>query len=169
MLFWALVCWALALCLYGLMTALILWRAVHDPAVPEGFEPDNWILMGGLAIATLAGDHIHHALIPGPFADAVRTVTIVTWVIATLWIPPLVYLGLRRITQRAGALRFEGVWWAAVFPLGMYSVATFTTAREIGWHALTTVSSVFFWIAFPAWAIVAFGAAAWLTTGRTRR
>ena len=45
----------------------------------------------------------------------------------------------------------DGNWWAAVFPLGMYSSATFATAVETGWHPLMTISLVFLWIAFAAW------------------
>jgi hypothetical protein len=142
-LFWALIFWFFALCVYGLMTGLVLWRAVHEPAVRRwngDGPPDVWILMGGLAIATLAGDHIHGAVHPGPFADAVRVVTIVTWILATLWILPLASVGWRRIRD-----------WPAVFPLGMYSCATFAMALETGWSALRVVSLVFFWIAFAAW------------------
>ena len=96
--------------------------------------------MGGAAIATLAGDHIHRA----GFAE-IRPETVVTWMVATLWIPLLVVISVR---PRAGN------WWAAVFPLGMYSSATFATAVETGWRPLTTVSLVFFWIAFFAWLVV---------------
>ncbi len=81
----------------------------------------------------------------------------VTWVLATLWIPPLIYAGIRRINRRSGTLRFAGVWWAMVFPLGMYSAATHAMALETGWPSLTTISLVFFWIAFAAWLIVTVG------------
>jgi tellurite resistance protein TehA-like permease len=141
--------WILAIAVYALMTTLILARAFAARLDPNGFEPDAWILMGGLAIATLAGDHIHRAGI-----DGVRNVTIVTWVVATLWIAPLFYFGARHI-QRAEARHFAGVWWAMVFPLGMYSAATYAMAVEIGWPVLPTVSMVFFWIAFAAWVVVA--------------
>jgi len=109
--------------LYGLMTWLIVWRAVSEWQGRHGFEPDTWIMMGALAVATLAGDDIHQ-LVRGGLADAVRAVTVVTWVVATLWIPPLIYFGLHRISRRPEVLRFGGVWWTLVFPLGMYSVAT---------------------------------------------
>ncbi len=128
---------ALAICLYCVMTGLVIWRAAHEPSAPELFQPDMWILMGGAAIATLAGDHIHKA----GFVD-IRPVTVVTWIVASLWIPVLVAASVR---LRAGN------WWAAVFPLGMYSSATFATAVETGWQPLTTVSLVFFWIALAAW------------------
>jgi hypothetical protein len=42
-----------------------------------------------------------------------------------------------------------------VFPLGMYCSATFATAVETGWHPLTTMSLVFFWIALAAWLLTA--------------
>jgi len=141
--------WLLAIAVYALMTALILARAFAARLNPSGFEPDAWILMGGLAIATLAGDHIYQAGV-----DGVREVTIVTWVVATLWIPPLLYFGVSHI-QRQEARHFAGVWWAMVFPLGMYSAATDAMAAETDWPGLPTISLVFFWIAFAAWLIVA--------------
>jgi tellurite resistance protein TehA-like permease len=146
--------WAAAICAYGLMTWLIVWRAAGERRHREGFAPDSWILMGGLAIATLAGDDIH-ALAPAWLAGPVRVVTVVTWVAASLWIPPLVHFGLRRINRRPDSLRHPGVWWALVFPLGMYSAASYAMATEIGQRWLTTVSLVFFWDALAAWLIVA--------------
>jgi tellurite resistance protein TehA-like permease len=145
--------WVSALCIYLLMTWLILWRAVAQWQDGDGFEPDSWILMGGLAIATLAGDDIH-AVAPDWLAGPVLAVTIVTWVTATLWIPPLIGLGLHRISHRADLLRFAGVWWALVFPLGLYSAASYAMAVEIRQAAPITVSLVFFWDALAVWLIV---------------
>jgi tellurite resistance protein TehA-like permease len=145
--------WVAALCIYGLMTWLILWRAVTERQDRDGFEPDTWILMGGLAIATLAGDNIY-GLTPAWLGRPVLAVTVVTWVVATLWIPPLIYFGLRRISQGPERLRFAGVWWALVFPLGMYSAATYAMAVELSKPSLVTVSLVFFWDALAAWLIV---------------
>ncbi|WP_155770595.1 tellurite resistance/C4-dicarboxylate transporter family protein [Mycobacterium asiaticum] len=146
--------WVIGLGVYGLMTTLIVWRAIAQRQDRDGFEPDSWILMGGLAIATLAGDGIH-ALAPGSLAPVVRLVTVLTWLMATLWIPPLIYFGLRRIRRRPALLRFAGVWWAMVFPLGMYSAATAASAAELGRPALSTVSVLFFWVALTAWLMVA--------------
>ena len=145
--------WVVALCIYLLMTWLILWRAVNERQDREGFEPDSWILMGGLAIGTLAGDRIH-AVAPAWLAGPVLVATVVTWVAATLWIPPLIYFGLHRIRQRPDLLQFAGVWWALVFPLAMYSAASYAMAGEIHQGSLLTVSLVFFWDALAAWLIV---------------
>lgn len=130
-----------AVCVYVLMTGLIVWRFSHDPSALELRQPDVWILMGGAAIATLAGDHIDRAGV-----GAVRPVTVVTWIVASLWMPLLVAVSV----QIRG-----GNWWAAVFPLGMYSSATYASAVETGWSALRAVSLVFFWIALFAWVAVA--------------
>jgi tellurite resistance protein TehA-like permease len=144
-LFWAVVFWALGICVYLMMTGLVFWRVHHDASSPELVQPDIWILMGGIAIATLAGDHLHHILIPGPIADGVRAVTIGTWIVATAWIPVLVYVALRRSV---------GLGWPAVFPLGMYSSATYAMAVETGWRWFVAISLTFFWIASAAWLIV---------------
>ena len=145
--------WVVALCIYGVMTWLILWRTVVERQNVAGFEPDTWILMGGLAIATLAGDRIHD-LAPAWLDGAVLVITVVTWLVATLWIPPLIYFGLQRISRGPERLHFAGVWWALVFPLGMYSAATYAMAAELNQRSLITVSLVFFWDALAAWLIV---------------
>jgi tellurite resistance protein TehA-like permease len=147
----AVVVWLLAIGVYVLMTTLILARAFAARLDPNGFEPDAWILMGALAIATLAGDHLHRAGV-----EEARGLTIVTWVVATLWIVPLFYFGVRHL-QRAESRQFVGVWWAMVFPLGMYSVATYAMWVETRWSVLHTVSLVFCWIAAVVWLIVAVG------------
>ncbi len=142
--FWALIFWACALVAYCVMTSLIAWRALGEPQARRNVPPDHWILMGGLAIATLAGEHIHAALPPGPLADAVRIVTLATLAVATVQIVPLAITSWRQMLD-----------WPAVFPLGMYSAATFAVMLETGWQPLAVVSLVFFWIAFAAWLAVA--------------
>lgn len=159
-LFGGLLFWVMGIIAYLAMTTLIVWRTVHERIDRDGFEPDTWILMGGLAIATLAGDHIHR-LWP---SDVIEVVTIVTWVIATVWIPPLLYFGIVRIRRRRDTWEYRGVWWAMVFPLGMYSAATYAMAGETGVSTLRIVSLVFLWIALLAWL-----AGAYLGLGRVLR
>ena len=138
--------WAIAIAVYLVITGLIVWREVNDFSAPALVQPDIWILMGGAAIMTLAGDHIHAAGL-----ESVRPVTVVTWFVATAWIPPLVCVTSQRFRRRRELP--PGLWWAAVFPLGMYSAATFAMARETGWRWFSTLSLVFFWIAFVAWTL----------------
>ena len=146
--FLAVLFWVIAIGVYLMMTGLIVWRAVHDSSAPELVQPDIWILMGGAAIATLAGDHIHKAGL-----ESVWPLTVVTWCVATAWLPLLIWVTVKRFRRRRELA--PGLWWAAVFPLGMYSSATYATAVETGWPWLATVSLVFFWIAFAAWMLTA--------------
>jgi tellurite resistance protein TehA-like permease len=148
--------WALAVAIYALITSLIVWRAVADRSTVGRAEADSWILMGGLAIATLAGNHIYRALdVSSPLRAGVAIATIVMWALATAWIPLLIYFSLRRVIPRARSLRFAWAWWAMVFPLGMYSVATFATYVDSRLAGLSTISLVFFWIALAVWLVVA--------------
>lgn len=153
--------WVLAVLLYLAITWLIGWRATAGPFVPEEVTPDSWILMGALAICTLAGAELLDALrVVGSSswsADAVRTAILVLWILATLWIPVLLYAEIWRVDHRTGSMRFAGAWWSTVFPLGMYATATAATAPRLHLPALTTVSLVFFWIAFSVWVIIAVG------------
>lgn len=149
----AIVMWLAAIGFYGVATWLILWRGAAEPG-DDFWHPDIWILMGGLAIATLAGDRLHRAGLAIVTHDwllaAIRSATVVTWVAATLWIVPLVYATVRHLH-----LRFTGAWWAMVFPLGMYSAATYAMKVETGWRPFKMASVVFFWVAFAAWLLVA--------------
>ena len=154
--------WIAALVVYAVMTSLISWRpgAVQRP---DRWAPDSWILMGGLAIATLAGQHVHRAALALGAHDwllhGARALTVILWVAASVWFPVLLYAGVWRITRHqthhhsAAAPR---AWWATVFPLGMYSAATHALTVLTGWRALTAVSLVFFGIALTAWSLVAF-------------
>lgn len=142
--FWALIFWVSALVLYLLMTTLVCLRMRADPPMRRNVPPDHWILMGALAVAALAGDHVVSGLHPGPLADAVRVGTIVVWALATSWIAPLALAGWRRVRA-----------WPAVFPLGMYSAATYAVSTLTGARPLGVVSAVFFWIAFVLWVLTA--------------
>jgi tellurite resistance protein TehA-like permease len=158
--------WLLAIGLYGVITWLILWRPAVAPTA-DLWQPDSWILMGGLAIATLAGDRLHLAALTIVTKDwvltAVRSVTVATWVVATLWIPPLVYATVRHLQ-----VRFTGAWWATVFPLGMYSATTSAMTTETRWQPFQTLSTVAFWIAFASWLLVACAAVLAFRRARSR-
>lgn len=170
----------LAVVIYLAVASLILWRAFAAPLVPDEIPPDSWILMGALAICSLSGTQTLAALRalaePPPIVRAGEILTVVTWIGATLWIPVLLYAQVWRSDHMVGTLHYEGVWWSAVFPIGMYSAATSAVGRELGVPQLATVSLVFFWIAFTIWLLVATGlvhrglarVASWLRIRRRR-
>lgn len=150
--------WLAGLLMYAAVTWLILWRAVSGPFGPDQVPPDSWILMGALAAATLGGAQIA-AVYGGPgWAGAdVRGLTLACWIVASLWIPALLYVEVWLVNRQSNALRYQGAWWSAVFPLGMFSAASASCAQELDMPALVTISLVFFWIAATAWLMVAVG------------
>jgi len=164
--------WVLGLLLYLAVTALIAWRALSAPFRPDAVTPDSWILMGALAIAALAGGRIltaARALEAAPLAAWAQTATWWTWALASAWIPVLLYAEMWCVDHLVGSLHYQGVWWAAVFPIGMYSAATARTATVLDIRALTTVSLVFFWIALTLWVLVAVGLTHSALAGWSRR
>ncbi len=156
------IAWVAGMTAYLAVAWLIAWRALAAPLVPAEVTPDSWILMGALAITSLAGDHLLAAGrilgAPGWLVGWTSPVTLAAWVLASLWIPVLLYAEVWRVDLLPGSLRYQSVWWAAVFPLGMYSAASEATGTELHMHSLETVSLVFFWIAFVVWTLVAVGA-----------
>jgi len=166
--------WLIGIGTYLAVTWLIAWRALAAPYVPGEVTPDSWILMGALAITTLAGCHIDtatRAVGGAPWiADWARPLTFATWIVATAWVPVLLYAEIWSVDQQSGSLHYKGVWWSAVFPLGMYSAASSACAHTFHLRALTTVSLVFFWVAATVWTMVALGLVhAGLRTVRRRR
>lgn len=151
----------LAVMIYLAIAALIVWRALAVPLTPAQVPPDSWILMGALAIGTLAGAHVLTAVRavgePVALVQAAEAMTYLTWVGASLWIPLLLYVQMWRSDHVVGTLHYEGVWWSAVFPVGMYSAASAAAGSELGIPELGTISLVLFWIAFTIWTLVGTG------------
>ncbi|HET6876403.1 MAG TPA: tellurite resistance/C4-dicarboxylate transporter family protein [Jatrophihabitans sp.] len=154
--------WLLGLGVYLAVTWLVAWRAVASPFGPEQVPPDSWILMGAVAVSALAGAHVHAVLAllhgPGWVLSTVRILTLICWVVASLWVPLLLYAEVWRVDRQSGSLHYQGVWWSAVFPIGMYSAASASCAHELRMHSLFTISLVFFWVAATVWLTVAAGA-----------
>ena len=121
------------------------------------FAPDLWIVMGALAIATLAGTELLvgirtlHALVG--LMGWLRDVDLATWSLASLLIVPLV---VAETWMRSG-WRYDARRWGFVFPLGMYAVATHTLGQAEQLAVLSEIGSVFFVIALAAWALATLG------------
>jgi tellurite resistance protein TehA-like permease len=157
----AVAAWLIAVLIYLAVCALIGWRALSLPFRPDQVTPDSWILMGALAIAALAGSHILAAAraldASGTLVGSAHSATWWVWVAASVWIPVLLYAQVWRVDHLTGSLHYHRVWWAAVFPIGMYSAASSSIAAVLGVRSLVTVSLVFFWVAFTLWVVVTVG------------
>jgi len=161
--FAAVTLWLCGAVLYLWLTGLILVRWLFGRLAPADLSPPYWINMGAAAISSLAGSTLveHLALAPA-LADlrgAIAGGTLLFWAIGTWWIPLLLVLAVWRHLVREVPLRYDPLYWSAVFPLGMYSVCTRHLATTLDLPFLLPVSSVFLCLAVIAWAATLAGLA----------
>lgn len=151
--------WSVGLVLYLLVIALIMVRWLTVAMTPDALGPPYWILMGATAISVLAGAHIISlpSTLPVITATAgfVEGFTFTLWAFGTWWIPFLIVLGFWRHIHRRWPLTYEPTLWSMVFPLGMYSVATFSFGKVAQLSFMGPLSRFMIWVAVAAWSLVA--------------
>jgi tellurite resistance protein TehA-like permease len=143
--------------LYGVFITLILYRWIFFGLKAEKLVPSYWINMGAVAIATLAGSRL--LLIAQQWTLLQELVpfligfTFFFWAVATWWIPLLVIVGIWRHGIARVPLTYDPQYWSMVFPLGMYTTATFMLARATGVTLLDPIAATFIYVALAAWLI----------------
>ncbi|HET9893798.1 MAG TPA: tellurite resistance/C4-dicarboxylate transporter family protein [Streptosporangiaceae bacterium] len=155
----AIALWSIGLILYLILVALIMLRWLTVPMTPEVLGPPYWILMGATAITVLAGAKILGLPPVVPIirdtAHFVEGFSFALWAFGTWWIPLLILLGLWRHVRQRWPLSYEPTLWSVVFPLGMYSAATFSFGKVAGLGFMEPLSRFMFWVAVAAWTAVA--------------
>jgi tellurite resistance protein TehA-like permease len=149
--------------LYLWIISLIFYRYTFFTMSPSDLAPPYWINMGAAAISTLAGTMLvaaaPHSPVVVQILPFIRGLTLMWWATATWWIPMLVILGVWRHVVRRFPLRYDPLYWGAVFPLGMYTVCTARLSHAIDATYLTSISSLFVYVALAAWSATAIGLA----------
>lgn len=155
--FLALCTWLFGGVLYTWLIALIFYRALFFRFTPADLAPSYWISMGAMAISTLAGAQLVADAPQMPLLQAllpfVKGFTLLFWATGAWWVPLVVGLTLWRYLVRRDKLRAGHIDWSAVFPLGMYSAATWHMALVVDLEFLRPVAAVFFWAAVLAWSV----------------
>jgi len=158
--------------LYLWIISLIFYRYTFFTMQPHDLAPPYWINMGAAAISTLAGTMLVAAAPDSPvlmqILPFVRGFTLMWWATATWWIPMLLILGVWRHVVRKFPLRYDPLYWGAVFPLGMYTVCTARLSHAIDAPYLIGIANVFVFVAFAAWALAALGMVSSLLPRRSR-
>lgn len=147
--------------LYVLLMSLIFYRMVFLPLSPTDLAPPYWINMGAMAISTLAGSLLLHQAFLWPLVQEllpfVKGLTLLFWAVSSWWIPLLLVLGVWRHGLQRHPLRYEGLYWAMVFPLGMYAMATHHLSLSLEQPWLVPLAQIFMWVALSAWVLTGLG------------
>jgi tellurite resistance protein TehA-like permease len=161
LLFVALVLWLGGGAQYLWIVTLIFFRYTFVQMTPDDLAPSYWINMGAVAISTLAGATLveHTSLSPVvvqilPFA---KGLTLFFWAIATWWIPMLLVLSVWRYLICGAPIAYDPLYWAGVFPLGMYSVSTYHLSKIVNVPPLLPLSQLFMVAAVIAWVVTLAG------------
>jgi Voltage-dependent anion channel len=147
----ATILWIAGGCAYLPIGALLLHRALRPGFGLADITPDWWIVMGAPAIFCVAAIAITGAHPASAGAVAAGA----AWGVATLML--LVIATADGLRARGLGIRFTPERWTMVFPLGMYSVASWMLGRSLhaGW--LTELGRVWLFVALAAWVAVALG------------
>ena len=160
-LFFSLLLWLGGGMLYIWIISLIFFRYTFFTMEPSDLGPPYWINMGAVAISTLAGALLVAAApssaLLRELAPFLKGMTLLFWATATWWIPMLLILGVWRHLIRRFPLRYDPLYWGAVFPLGMYTVCSYRLAQVVDVPGLMAVPRAFIWVALLAWTATMLG------------
>lgn len=140
---------------YGVVITLMVYRWSFFSFRPDTLTPPYWINMGALAITTLAGSRLLLSTIKIPILTELRPflvgTTLFFWAASAWWIPLLLIVGIWRHGTMRVPLTYDPQYWALVFPVGMFTVATFMLSKAMVLPFLHIVPEVFVYLSLFVW------------------
>lgn len=159
--FLALSMWLWGGMMYIWMISLIFYRYTFFRFSPGDLSPPYWINMGAMAISTLTGSvlirNAPDAWLLDSLQPFLKGFTVFYWATGTWWIPMLAILAVWRHVYKRFPLRYDPLYWGAVFPLGMYTACTFEMARAMRLDFLLPLPRAFVHVALAAWVLAFVG------------
>ena len=152
--------WGLGVMLYLILIVIIFLRLLLVSVTPAEMAPPYWIAMGATAISVRAAAGIltlhdpRSAVLVALVRPFVAGLSVVLWAFGTWWIPLLVLLGIWRYVLHHYPRTYEPKLWNVVFPLGMYTVASFSLGQVAGLGFMASIARAWVWVGVAAWAAV---------------
>jgi tellurite resistance protein TehA-like permease len=163
----------LGLVLYLIVMTMLFLRWTFVPLGPEELQPPSWIAAGAVAITVLAGSNLLAVRDVAPrverIAPFIEGVVILAWATATFWFPVMVVIGIWRHLVRRVPLRYHPAYWALVFPIGMYGVATFRMIAVTDLTVVDVLPPLALGAALVAWAAALVGWLVQLASSRVTK
>jgi tellurite resistance protein TehA-like permease len=151
----------LGLVLYLIVMTMLFLRWTFYPLGPDELQPPSWIAAGAVAITVLAGSNLLAARKVSPqierLAPFLEGMVILAWATATFWFPVMIAIGVWRHLIKRVPLRYHPAYWALVFPIGMYGVATYRMIAVTGLGDLDVWPQLALAMALIAWAATFIG------------
>ena len=153
--FICLAAFTLGLVLYLIVMTMMFLRWTFQALEPTEADPPAWIAAGAVAITVLAGSNLlladDSSTRIGRVAPFVEGIVVLAWATATFWFPLMVAIGIWRHIVRKVPLHYHPSYWAMVFPLGMYGVATYRMRLATKLPSLEWLPQVVLGIALAVW------------------
>ncbi len=143
--------WIFGLIVYVIFFVYILNHLFFKSFSGKDFSPVYWISMGAMAITIVASDGLKTI---NPFISGMA---IVLWGWATALIPLLILSEAIKYWVFKEPVKYQPALWSMVFPMGMYTVATYIISRNPGFEILVKCLPIFFFIAIFFWIMTSLG------------
>ena len=151
--------WGLGVMLYLVLIVIIFMRLILIEVTASQMAPAYWIAMGATAIsvraaAGIVGLSTAHSTLLTEMRPILVGLSLILWSFGTWWIPLLVIFGIWRHVAEHYSSLYDSRLWSAVFPLGMYTVASYTLGKAAKIGFLVSIAKVWVYVGLTAWIIV---------------